>query len=240
MTYVISDIHGEYGMFEEILEKIRFSDSDTLFVLGDMIDRGPDPRKVVMKLMSMPNAVCLVGNHELMAIDCLEFLMQEITDKALKELDQNILDNIMTWQYNGSRTTIEAFRRLAPRYREAVLEFMKDLSVYEEVNVGSKEYLLVHAGLGNFSPDRDMDDYALDELVWERPDYRMQYFKDKLVVTGHTPTQTISENPRPGYIYRVNNHIAIDCGACFEGGRLAALCLDTGEEFYSKENIEKK
>ena len=37
-----------------------------------------------------------------------------------------------------------------------------------------------------------------------------------------------------GYIYRKNNHIAIDCGACFPGGRLAAICLDTGEEFYSE------
>ncbi len=53
------------------------------------------------------------------------------------------------------------------------------------------------------------------------------------VVTGHTPTQEIAGNPRPGYIYRANHNIAIDCGACFPGGRLAAICLDTGEEFYS-------
>lgn len=80
----------------------------------------------------------------------------------------------------------------------------------------------------------------MEEFVWTRPDYGVQYFKDKMVVTGHTPTQTISENPRPGYIYRAHNHIAIDCGACFEGGRLAALCLDTGEEYYSTENKQKK
>ena len=63
--------------------------------------------------------------------------------------------------------------------------------------------------------------------------YKTKYFEDVYVVTGHTPTLTIKENPRPGYIYRINNHIAIDCGACFPGGRLAAICLDTGEEFYS-------
>jgi len=42
----------------------------------------------------------------------------------------------------------------------------------------------------------------------------------------------IKENPKPGFIFRNNNHIAIDCGACFPGGRLAAICLDTDEEYY--------
>ena len=52
------------------------------------------------------------------------------------------------------------------------------------------------------------------------------------VITGHTPTAFIEGNPRPGYIYRQNNHIAIDCGCYLPGGRLAAICLDTQEEYY--------
>lgn len=62
--------------------------------------------------------------------------------------------------------------------------------------------------------------------------------EDKYVITGHTPTMAIKENPRPGYIYRGNNHIAIDCGCCFKGGRLGCLRLDDMEEFYveTKEN----
>ena len=79
-TYVMSDIHGEYEKFMEVLEKINLSDSDTLYVLGDILDRGPHPIQVMQKLMSMENAVCLVGNHELMALDCLEFLQKEITN----------------------------------------------------------------------------------------------------------------------------------------------------------------
>ena len=79
-----------------------------------------------------------------------------------------------------------------------------------------------------------MEGYALNDLVWERPDYSMRYFPDMEVVSGHTPAQLITENPRKGYIFRANGHVAIDCGACFQGGRLAALCLETGEEFYSE------
>lgn len=232
-TYVISDIHGEYNMFIDLLEKIRLQEEDTLYVLGDILDRGPHPIKVIFKLMEMPNAICLIGNHELMALECLEFLQKEITDKSIDELDGKMLDNLSTWQYNGSRTTIDEFRALSRDMRQEVIDFIKEFLIYEELTIAGKDYLLVHAGLGNYSPDKDIEDYSLQELVWDRADYNTKYFEDVYVVTGHTPTQTIQGNPKPGYIYRANNHIAVDCGACFPGGRLSAICLDTGEEFYS-------
>ena len=79
-TYVISDIHGQYDMFMELVDKIKLKETDTLYILGDILDRGPHPIKTIRKLMEMPNAICLVGNHEFMALECLEFLMKEITD----------------------------------------------------------------------------------------------------------------------------------------------------------------
>ena len=79
-TYVMSDIHGEYDMFMEVLQKIQFREDDTLYILGDVLDRGPHPIKTLLKLMEMPNVICMVGKHELMALECLEFLMQEITE----------------------------------------------------------------------------------------------------------------------------------------------------------------
>ena len=39
-TYVISDIHGEYEKFMELLEEIELEENDTLYVLGDVLDRG--------------------------------------------------------------------------------------------------------------------------------------------------------------------------------------------------------
>lgn len=98
-TYVISDIHGQYDMFMELVDKIKLKETDTLYILGDILDRGPHPIKTLRKLMEMP---------------------------------------------------------------------------------------------------------------------------------------------RPGYIYRKNNHIAIDCGANYPGGRLAALCLDTGTEYYSTSAVNVK
>ena len=149
---------------------------------------------------------------------------------SIGELDEKMLGNLVTWQYNGSSTTIEEFRALSREMQRAVIDFLKEFSIYEELTVNGKEYLLVHGGLGNYNPEKDIEDYSLKELIWDRAEYGILYFEDVYVVTGHTPTQEISGNPRPGYIFRGNNHIAIDCGCNRPDGRLGAICLDTGEE----------
>ena len=181
----------------ELLETIKFAETDTLYVLGDILDRGPHPIKVLKKLMEMPNAICMVGNHELMALECLQFLMKEITDTSIEELDKEMLDNLLTWQYNGSKSTIDEFSRLSSDEKQDVIDFIKEFTVYEEVTASDQNYLLVHAGLGNYSPEKDIEDYSLHDLIWLRADYDVKYFEDTFVITGHTPTQNIEDNPRP-------------------------------------------
>ena len=60
-TYVISDIHGMYSKFTELLNKIKLKETDTLYILGDVLDRGPNPVKTLFEIMSMPNAICMLG-----------------------------------------------------------------------------------------------------------------------------------------------------------------------------------
>ena len=238
-TYVISDIHGEYDMFLDLLGKLSLNYKDTLYILGDILDRGPHPIKTLRKLMVMPNVICIAGNHEIMALECLELLVNDITEESIAELDKEAIGNLMAWIQNGSSTTIEEFRKLDRDEQMEVIDFIKDFLIYEEINVCGKDYLLVHAGLGNFDPGKDIEDYSLKELVWDRAEYDIQYYPEKYVVTGHTPTQMIEGNQRPGFIYRNKGHIAIDCGAVRPDGRLAAICLDTGEEFYSISQSEE-
>ena len=56
-TYVMSDIHGQYKSFVKMLNLIRFGEDDKLYVIGDVIDRGPDGIKIIQHLMKMKNAV---------------------------------------------------------------------------------------------------------------------------------------------------------------------------------------
>ena len=83
MNFFISDIHGEYDLFVRLLDKIKFSDADNLFVLGDMIDKGNDSVMVMKKLYSMRNAVCILGNHE---YDFLKYY-RSIMENATKDFD---------------------------------------------------------------------------------------------------------------------------------------------------------
>lgn len=236
-TYVISDIHGEYDLFNELLGIIGLKEDDTLYILGDVLDRGPHPIKTLLKIMEMPNVKFLAGNHELMAHDCLGFLMSEITEETMNELeysdDGSISEALINWSINGSQPTISEFSELDRASQKKIMEFIGNAEVYTELTVNGKKYLLVHAGLGNYYPGKPLDEYDLEELLWTRAEYDIKYYDDKYVVTGHTPTQVIEDNPNPGYIFRKNNHIAIDCGAFVPSGRLAAICLDTDEEFYS-------
>ena len=91
MTYVMGDIHGEYDRFMEVFRQLDFDETDTLYVLGDILDRGPHPIKTLLTLMEMPNVVCLVGNHELMALDGLRFLNTEITTESIEAISPEIL-----------------------------------------------------------------------------------------------------------------------------------------------------
>ena len=60
MTYVMSDLHGMYDRFIAMLEKIDFSDSDELFIIGDIIDRGERPVDILEYVMDKPNITVLL------------------------------------------------------------------------------------------------------------------------------------------------------------------------------------
>lgn len=232
MTYCISDIHGGYNQYMNLLSQINLTAQDTLYVLGDVVDRGPRPMEVLLDMMARPNVIPLLGNHEFMALRCLRFLTTEVTDESVDALDAGFLSGYASWWRQGGEATAEGFRKLPLWQREEVMEYLGEFRLYEELSVNGQHYVLAHAGLGHFAPDKPLDDYTLDELIWDRPNYGQTYFPDRYLVTGHTPTRNIPSNPNPGRIYRANNHIAIDCGCAF-GGPLGAICLDTGEEFYA-------
>ena len=110
MIYVMSDIHGEYDKFKEVLKQINLQKEDLLYVLGDVVDRGPHPMEILLKMMEMPNVIPIAGNHELKALKCLRFLNQEITDESIDDLEKEMLDDLMMWQMNGSKSTIDEYR----------------------------------------------------------------------------------------------------------------------------------
>lgn len=233
MRYIISDIHGCYDEYIKLLDKIKFSDEDELYLLGDAVDRGPEPIKVLKDIMSRPNVVFILGNHDFIMYTLMRKLAVEIT---AENVDNHLVaDDILgyhLWLQDGGQVTADQFRALPREEREAILAYLSEASLYETIAYGGKRYVLVHAGLANFSPDKDLNDYELYDFLEERANYFKRYYPDEntYLVTGHTPTIYI-EGWRKTEVYRKNGHIAMDCG-CVGGGKLAAYCIETEEVTY--------
>ena len=229
MNYAMSDLHGRYDLFIKMLSRIGFCDSDTLYVLGDYVDRSEGGCKLILDVSERKNVVSIMGNHDLLALYMLSRLSRPL--KAGEEADLSEL--IGVWLMDGGKPTLDAFRALSSEEQRLVLGTIDGFRNYAEVNAGGREFVLCHGALHGYRPDRPLSDYTLEELVFHRTDYSKPIFSgNRYLVTGHTPTAAI-EGATEGRIYHANNHIAIDCGAVFDLG-LGCICLDTLEEFYVK------
>ena len=232
--YIIADIHGCFKEYKTLIELLPLTSEDQVYILGDSIDRGSEPIKVLKDIMNRPNFNYILGNHEFMMLTAVRPLMQEITSKSIQSLEMNddLYLAFVDWMNNGGEITLQQFLALERWEQEDILCYLEEAQVYETIEHEDKLYILAHAGLGNFSIDKELDEYSPSEFVWERTDYKKQYFQDGKIflVTGHTPVQVIREDKLP-LIYTEHNHIAIDCG-CVSGGRLAAYCIETEVAFY--------
>lgn len=232
MIYVMSDIHGEYEKYKAMLEKINFTDDDVLYVLGDVIDRGPESVKILADMSMRHNVYPIFGNHELMALDVLKVLAVDVTEENYAtHMTTEIINKMYVWQKNGGDVTLAQFRALHPEERLELIEYMEEFSPYEVCKIGSKKFILVHSTLGaDFDETKPLDSLNFPFLAFDRISYNRRFFEDDntFVVSGHTPTITIHGSPT---VYRCCNNINVDCGAVF-GGRLACLCLNTMKEYY--------
>lgn len=230
MVYAMSDIHGEYEAYKSILEKINFSDSDELYIVGDCVDRGPEPIRLLQDMMCRANVFPIIGNHEYMAIRSLRMLTREITDESIRDMENgDYMTEFNLWIKNGGDVTYTQFQKLSADERADILEYLAEFSLYEEVKVKGKEFVLVHAGLENFDKSRPLEDYVLHELIFYKANCDKTYFEDKYLVTGHKPTLLINGT---GEVIMKNNNISID-GGKFAGGRLACVRLDDLAVFYA-------
>lgn len=231
-TYVIADIHGCATEYFELLDKIGFSLDDELFVLGDAMDRGPEPIKVIQDLMQRENVYYILGNHDAMFLEVLRRLMVDLNEENANALTSEDFLAYFDYIQNGGEETLRQFRRLPPIQQADIRDYLESSPAYETIEYDGKLYVLTHAGIDKFDPEKELDEYDPEDFLWARPDYERKYFPgDRIfLVTGHTPTSLIRNDKCP-LVHTANNHIAIDCGCVF-GGNLAAYCIETDSVIY--------
>ena len=173
MVYCISDIHGYYDLFCRLLDKIRFGDGDTLYVLGDIIDKGPDSVRLAKFLFSVPNVYCVAGNHEYDFLKYYRAMMRQTEDYdlVLKKLRAYFSDGyLLDWE------TVDRFE-LLPFYAE------------------TDAFIGVHAGVpfrgGRMMP---LEEAPPEQLVYNRvfKEPHILPREEKCILYGHTPVRYLT------------------------------------------------
>ena len=232
MHYVIGDIHNELTKLKSILNQIKLTKEDELIVLGDVFDRGEpnaDPVGVYFELLKI-QAKCtwIRGNHDQWLADYIcEYYSK--TEKQQKKMYPFMYNS---FELMNARLTEMDMLYLANRIYTFPLQ--------KELELDEKKYLFAHAmtSLPEVSQNRDyylMGTYDFDVFLGDG----MEGF---ISICGHTVTESVLEHQKGMYLdeYKTSiwrnekgNVYLLDCGCGFTGGRLACMCLETGERFYS-------
>lgn len=219
-----SDWHGLCDRAHALIAKTNYDpETDSLVVLGDLIDRGPDSLGCVAyaRELEKQGAVILMGNHEFMATEAFREIF---ADKHHPRYDQQALAFHLD---NGG----DAFWKQVNDQKPQLLDMMRwfeHLRMYHQVTGRGDNYVFVHAGWDTTSRTQDVNELLCDRTsMFKRP-----HPKDYTIVFGHTPTNHLNHDGRY-VIYKGDHMIGVDCGGVYPGGLLAAVSLPDGEEFYA-------
>jgi serine/threonine protein phosphatase 1 len=212
--WAIPDIHGEYNKLVSLLEKIKYTpETHQLIFLGDYIDRGPDSRGVLSKLMELQaqGAIVIRGNHDRFMIDATE---------------RGGYQDTMLWMMNGGGATLRSYEG-----KEALMaahgQWLKTLPLWYE----DEDYFYSHAPLPDFVGSwENWEDAKRDEsiLTWSYflPEFNAFAIPNKKGVCGHV--HALHQDIWQPRIY--GHYLFLDAGCgCHTKANLYAYNLDRDE-----------
>ena len=257
-TFVISDIHGQYGAYRRLLEEIDFKSTDFMYVLGDVIDRGNDGIEVIRDLMRRDNVELFLGNHELMMLNSIAFERKARSgsvDMSIYAIHYTPLE-LWTHPSNGGTSTHQAFYMQSQKEQDEMEKYLRELPLIRRVKVGGRSYHLshsysLHRKFGNelyYANARLKEpEHVVWESIFDEPDFtpldRSQwpfFYKRDTYIVGHVFTQRLGHVNEEGQgnifkgKYRGYKVINIDCGLALrsKSSRLGCLQLENEEETY--------
>ena len=202
----IGDVHGHYDGLMRLLSLIDPIASDQVYFVGDLIDRGPKSAQVVEFVRQSPYQ-CVLGNHEQLLLDAFQN----------GEVD---MSRLQAWLYSGGQATLASYSNMDALFDH--LDWLRSLPLYIDLD----DVWLVHAGI---NPHLSLSEQTPQELCWIRETFHYNprpYFKNKLIITGHTITFTFPGIP-PGQITQGAGWLDIDTGAYHpKSGWLTGVDID--------------
>lgn len=237
-TYCFTDLHGQYDLWQQIKEYIK--PDDTIFCLGDCIDRGDAGLKILFEVLNTPNITLLCGNHE-------DFIIQvgkECVDEEFSHQDSLI----WLWLKNGGEKSIEDFEKLSIEEKKNLIEIIKKLPTHiEYTNTKGDVIYLCHAGRQPQTAERLVPDHHLflNNYIWDRKHIYQLGWNGKdneYCVHGHTPIYSLQyyffsagipapENKFEIFKYCEGHKIDIDL-CSYDTHKACLFNLDTFEPIY--------
>ena len=234
-VWVIGDIHGCFLTFKNLLEnKIRLSKEDTVYLLGDMIDRGKRSKETLDYIISLQqqgySILPIRGNHE-------NLLVRLHNEKRKRFLFFRLFRNKdhQLWLRSGGKHTLKSFQvKDIYDIPSPYIRWMESLPYYRIVD----DYILVHAGL-DFSIENPLANTTA-MLTFKKMTIIPTLIDHKIIIHGHT--KCTRKKTEQMIAQRHHDHrINLDNGCIFIGkqeyGSLLALNLDT-MAIESQENID--
>jgi serine/threonine protein phosphatase 1 len=227
---VIGDIHGCYQTLKKLIETQVVPDrTDSIYFVGDLIDRGPRSREVLDYIIDMKwkghSVFCVKGNHE-------DLFLKAFYDE----------EYLLAWFQNGAEATLKSFDvpaavlndfeglRLVP---ERYIQFLAGMPLYYDLD----DFIIVHAGLNLTSTDYFEDTHA---MLWAREIKGLNLLKEnRFIIHGHTPMPLVTI--KPNLLRNDSRNLNIDAGCVYKDlpgyGMLTAIELDSRKLFVQK-NID--
>lgn len=194
----IGDIHGCSRALQTLLDAVRPVADDTIVVLGDLIDRGPDSKAVVDKLLLLSRQCTLIGicgNHE-------EMMLQSLERGSPRLL----------WIGAGADATLRSYGGTLAQVPQEHIDFLQSLRDHWQTDT----HIFVH---GNINSVLSLEQQVPATLRWNSiTGDEAPHCSGKTVVCGHTVQAS-------GQPLLINGFICIDTGAC---SGLWLTCLDIG------------
>lgn len=217
--FVIADIHGCCRTFQQLLfNVIHLQKKDTLYLLGDYIDRGPDSKGVIDTIIGLQldgyNVRPIMGNHESLLI---------------RSIESGLYNDLCMWLDIGGRATLQSYGVEHPE--DILVEHLNFIKVLP-LCLATETYVFVHAGL-NFCLADPLKETGQDFMLWDRMNRGVEPDKigGRKVIAGHTvmSIDEIVESLDSDFI-RLDNGCFMG-GSFYGKGNLVALELASGELF---------
>jgi hypothetical protein len=243
---VTSDIHGHYDYLKKLLDKVRFSGNDILFIVGDLIEKGPFSLKTLRYIMSLSAAYTvytLMGN-----VDALRLLIFDDDStkgceglfEYIQYMDKHWGGCIFSDMCGELDFTVHAAEDI-PALKAAIrVSFLAELDFLRQLPtmIETQNFIFVHGGI----PSEHIDQYAeTDAFQYLKIDAFMEkgYAFNKYVVVGHWPV-TLYNDEIAAFNPIVDKHrkiISIDggCGLKRDGQLNALIIPDIYSEDFTYE-----